>query len=185
VKLPYGEEMLKFYRLLILVGFVAILVCSSLAAGSHHHHHRRHRSHQHRWVTRGQKNDIVVTGERSSLTEPLTLYSQTRSGRWWTTSVDGKRHVETASPSIARKVNDNLGPSLSDFGYGKVAAADLVRFAQPSPVVDNVVATLHGIRGGKKPGWDSSDETKEGEFIANTQSMLLKSFSDDHASAGN
>ena len=78
------------------------------------------------------------------------------------------------------EVNSSVDSTLGQFGIAKVAVADLVRFVRPSMVMGGVRATFHGVRGSLQPGWNSADEAKEGEFIADTQSMLLRSFIDEH-----
>jgi len=115
----------------------------------------------------------------SSLVSPETEYGQAPDGRWWTFSTEDGTAVEFATREVKEAVNGDHSADLSSFGYGKYAAADLVRFIRPSMVVDDVRATFHGLRGGRRPGWSAADQLKEGEFIADTQSMLLRSFAND------
>lgn len=187
----------RFFRLTLGVLLLALL--SSIALGANTHHHHRHHRHHHyaHWRHRHSHahvllhhrrwrrlDDITVTGGSSALVQPVTAYRQTRLGHWWTVSYQGDRSLEIASPRDVAAVNSSVGSDLGQFGIGKVAVADLFRFVRPSMVMGGVRATFHGVRGSLQPGWNSSDEVKEGEFIANTQSMLLRSFNDAHAPYG-
>jgi hypothetical protein len=114
----------------------------------------------------------VAKEETSTMVPPATEFEQANNG-WWRTDSG-----MITSGDVVGKVNADNSVNLNEFGLGVVASADLVRFTKPSMVVNDGKATDRGLRGDRKPKWSSSDEAKEGSFIADYQSMLLRSFAD-------
>lgn len=178
---PEGmTRMNHFSRIVVALSFATVVGGAAVAAGNHHHQRsRKHGSHHtwrhYSWRHRGRHAWGPAVDARTSVSAgifwPSARYLQDRDRDWWTYS-DWTTHV-------AVDVNRDSSWNLDQFGTGKIAVADLVRFTKPSMVVGRTEAAPHGISGGVKQNWSAEDQLKEGQFIADYQSMLLRSFRDE------